>query len=162
MFQDIIKKKKISLYGLAKKTGLSYTEINELYRGERDIDRCSVKVLSILAKSLDLDMETFYKECKFRTELPDKLKVFFWDTIFESLDLERNKVEIISRLLDRGNYETYKFLNSAYTYEDFKYVGMQSRLLTPKTANFLKINFNLKKEEMRFYQINMDWREPCI
>lgn len=162
MFKDILLEKNISIYLLAKNSGVSYTAINELYRGERTVEQCAGKTLKLIANALNLSIDELYELSLKREKIPFSLKQCFWDTDFSQLDLEKNKVYIISRLLTHGGYKGYRFLNRVYNYEDFKYVGLNSRQLTPKIASFLLNNYHLKKEHMRFYQNKINWREPCI
>lgn len=160
MFTEIINNKKISLYSLSKKSGVSYTAINELYRGERTIEDCSLKTAKAIADVLGTDLDTLYKESLKRPEIPSSFNKYFWDSNPKELDLEKNKTYIISRLLNVGGIKTYNFLMSAYTYQDFKHVGETSKMLNPKTALFLLNNFNIKKENMQFYKQKIDWRNP--
>lgn len=162
MFKDVLHNRNISLYSLAKKSGVSYTAINELYRGERTVEQCSGKTLKSIAEALNISIDELYDTSLKREKIPLSLKQCFWDTDFAQLDLEKHKVYIISRLLCNGGYKGYCFLNKAYSYEDFKYVGLNSRQLTPKIASFLLNNYHLKKEKMRFYQNKINWRESCI
>ena len=158
MFKDVLAKKKISLYALAKKSGISYTAINELYRGERTIEQCSGKTIRLLADSLSMSMDELYDESLKRITIPQSLFNCFWDIDPTQLDLKKDRVYIISRLLNYGGYDGFRFLQKAYEYEDFKYVGINSRLLNPKTANYLSITYNIKRDEMRFYKFNVNWR----
>lgn len=158
MFKDVVNKKKISLYALSKKSGISYTAINELYRGERTIEQCSGKTIRLLANSLSLSMDELYSQSLKRESIPESLYKCFWDSNPTQLDIIKDRIYIISRLLNNGGYEGFRFLNKAYEYEDFKYVGMNSRLLNPKTANYLSITYNIQKDDMRFYKTNVNWR----
>ena len=158
MFKDIVNKQGKSLYLLAKKSGISYTAINELYRGERNIKQCSGKTIHLLADALSISMDDLYDMALKRETIPISLYKCFWDAEPKNLDLKRDRIYIISRLLNVGGYEGYFFLNKAYEYEDFKYVGLNSRLLNPKTANYLATTYNIKKSDMKFYKTNINWR----
>lgn len=146
----------MSIYSLSKKSGVSYTAINELYRGERTIEDCRGKTIKLLADSLGISIDELYNLSLKKGELTPELNKYFWDVNIKKLDLEKNKVYIISRLLTYGGYEGYKFLVKVYNYEDFKYVAIRSRQLTPKIASFLLNNYHLKKEEMIFFKKNID------
>ncbi len=160
MFKDVLKNKNMSAYALAKKSGISYTAINELNRGERTVEQCSGKTIKAIADTLGLTMDQLYSLSLKRIKMPKELKPYFWDTNFNKLDLEKNKVYIISRLLNQGGHKGYKFLINAYSYEDFKYVGMHSRMLDPKIASYLSNVYKINKKDMKFYQIGIDWRNP--
>lgn len=158
MFKDLLTEKNISIYALSKKSGVSYTALNELYRGERTVEQCTGKTLKSIADSVSISLDELYAISMKREEIPSSLKKCFWDTKFEELDLEKNKIYIISRLLDKGGYDGLRYLHGTYTYEDFKSVGINSRQLTPKVANFLSNVYHIKKEDMRFYKNSIDWR----
>lgn len=84
--------------------------------------------------------------------MPEEFKKYFWDTQFDKLDLNKNKRYIISRLYCYGNLKAIKWLNKTYSKEDIKEVAMKSRNLKPLVANYLRQQFNLKKEEMAYYR----------
>ena len=84
--------------------------------------------------------------------MPTELKKYFWDTEFEKLDLEKNKRYIISRLYCYGDLKAIKWIKQTYTNKDIKEVAKKSRNLTPLVANYLRQQFNLKKEEMMYYK----------
>ena len=85
--------------------------------------------------------------------MPTELKKYFWDTEFEKLDLEKNKRYIISRLYCYGDMKAIKWIKHTYTNKDIKEVAKKSRNLNPLVANYLRQQFNLKKEEMMYYKM---------
>lgn len=84
--------------------------------------------------------------------MPIELKKYFWDTDFEKLDKEKNKRYIISRLYCYGNLKIIKWIKENYTNKDIEDVARNSRNLKPLVANYLRQQFNLKKEEMAYYK----------
>ncbi len=162
MFKDILNSHHITVYTLAKRSGISYTAINELNRGERTVEQCSGKTLKAISDTLNMSIDQLYDLSLKRIDIPKDFKKYFWDTEFNKLDLEKNKIYIISRLLTHGGFKGYRFLLDAYNYEDFKYVGTHSRLLNAKIASYLKNIYNINKNDMAFYKNNINWRKPCI
>ena len=79
--------------------------------------------------------------------MPEELKKYFWDTEFEKLDIQKNKRYIISRLYCYGDLKALRWIRENYI-ED---VARNSRNLKPLVANYLRQQFNLKKEEMAYY-----------
>lgn len=159
MLSNYLIENQISVYKLSKESNVPYTTLNELVRGERSINECSVKVLISLSNSLNLSLDELYKICVSQPKLSENLKPFFWDRDFKTLDIQKDKKYIISRLLDQGGFNGYKFIKNAYTYEEIKEVAKTSRNISPKTASFLLNCYNLKKEEMSFYKVrNHEWR----
>ena len=84
--------------------------------------------------------------------MPTELKKYFWDTDFERLDLQENKEYIISRLYCYGDLKAIRWVNNTYSREDIKKVAIKRRDLKPIVANYLRQQFNLKKEEMAYYR----------
>lgn len=84
--------------------------------------------------------------------MPNELKKYFWDTEFDKLDIKKNMKYIISRLYCYGDINEIKWLKSVYSDEDIKDVAKNSRNLKPLVANYLRQQFNLKKEEMAYYR----------
>ena len=84
--------------------------------------------------------------------MPNELKKYFWDTEFKKLDIKKNMKYIISRLYCYGDMNEIKWLKSVYSEEDIKDVAKSSRNLKPLVANYLRQQFNLKKEEMANYR----------
>ena len=84
--------------------------------------------------------------------MPTEFKKYFWDTQFEKLDLRKNKRYIISRLYCYGDLNAIKWVKETYGKEDIREVAIKSRDLKPLVANYLRQQFNLKKEERAYYR----------
>ena len=84
--------------------------------------------------------------------MPEELKKYFWDTKFEELDKEKNKIYIISRLYCYGDLKAIKWIKENYIDKDIEDVARNSRNLNPLVANYLRQQFNLQKEEMAYYR----------
>lgn len=87
--------------------------------------------------------------------MPIELKKYFWDVNFEELDIKKHKQYIISRLYCYGDLKAIKWLKSVYNDKDIKDVAKNSRNLKPLVANYLRQQYDLKKEEMAYYRITM-------
>lgn len=84
--------------------------------------------------------------------MPIEFKKYFWDTEYEKLDIEKNRVYIISRLYCYGDLKAIRWIKDTYTLGEIKDVAKSSRNLKPLVANYLRQQFNLKKEEMAYYR----------
>ena len=84
--------------------------------------------------------------------MPEELRKYFWDTNFDVLDVKINKRYIISRLYCYGDLKAIKWIKETYTQDEIKDVAINSRNLKPLVANYLRQQFNLKKEEMAYYR----------
>ena len=115
-----------------------------------EVGRKSFKKVVINAKLL-YNIYVLYL-IEYGGNMPTELKKYFWDTDFERLDLQKNKEYIISRLYCYGDLKAVKWVKSVYSEEDIKEVAIKSRDLKPLVANYLRQQFNLKKEEMAYYR----------
>lgn len=159
MFKNVLDERNITCYALAKKSGVSYTAVNELYRGERAIDDCSFKNVFAIAKALEISLEKISEECKKRAIIPSELHNCFWDVDPNEIDLLKHKKYIIPRLLQYGGYEGFMFVIKNYTYEELKEVAKTSRKFAPKQAYFLMNYFNFKKSDMAYFtKREGEWR----
>lgn len=84
--------------------------------------------------------------------MPIELKKYFWDTDFEKLDIKKNKGYIISRLYCYGDLNAIRWVKNTYSKSEIKEVAKSRRDLKPIVANYLRQQFNLKKEEMAYYK----------
>lgn len=87
--------------------------------------------------------------------MPIEFKKYFWDTEFDKLELELNKRYIISRLYCYGDLKAIKWAKENYTKADIEDVARNCRNLKPLVANYLRQQYNLKKEEMAYYKWTM-------
>ena len=83
--------------------------------------------------------------------IPSDFQCFFWDTKIEEIDLYKNKLFIIERLLNEGNEKTLAWLFNTYSREEIKEVVCKSRRLTIKTAYCWQNYFGLEKRDMNCF-----------
>jgi len=75
--------------------------------------------------------------------LPQALAKYFWDAAFESIDRNRNKSYIISRILELGDEAAVQWLEASYPHDELIRALMTSRLLSPKSRAYWKLKFNV-------------------
>ena len=80
---------------------------------------------------------------------PYFLKKYFWDVNFASLDLKRDQLYIITRLLEYGDIEAIRWLLKTVKPGKIKEIILQSRELSLKTVNFWHLFFNLDKSKIQ-------------
>jgi hypothetical protein len=76
------------------------------------------------------------------------LKKYFWETDFKSLDLKKDAVYIISRILEYGDIKAVKWLLKNFDKKLIKKVILTQRGFSPKTSNFWRLFFNLNKNKV--------------
>ena len=97
-----------------------------------------------------------------KNPLPIKFKPVFWDTNFEELDTEENKLFIISRMYCRGGLEGMFWVEQHYPEEDIIEAAKSRRDLDPIVANHLRKKFGLEKSQMKYYTLSFDWRADAF
>lgn len=73
---------------------------------------------------------------KAKTQVPEFLRSYFWDVDFDLLDFKKSKIFILKRVLDRGNTKALSWIRKNYTNQEIKKLLLNTRDLSPKTANF--------------------------
>ncbi len=84
--------------------------------------------------------------------MPEYVEKLFWEYKIESIDLIKHRLSIISRVLNFGDIDSWKWLFNIYREGDIIEAGKKRRDLTIKTAYFLQNIYGLKKEEMNFFE----------
>ncbi|OAT80804.1 DUF6922 domain-containing protein [Desulfotomaculum copahuensis] len=92
-------------------------------------------------------------------KVPGWLKPCFWDISIRDLDLNKNSIFIIERLLNEGDQESLNWLFKTYTEEKIKEAVLVSRGLSLKTARCWQNYFDLKEEEMSCFGTRSTGRE---
>lgn len=69
-------------------------------------------------------------------KLPFFLKKYFWDVDFDLLDSRKSKTFILKRVLDRGDTKALSWIRQNYTNREIKRLLLNTRDISPKTANF--------------------------
>ena len=90
-------------------------------------------------------------------KLPEKLRPYFWDTDFDVLDKEKNKLFIISRLYTKGTLVGLKWVEDNYSDRDIIEAAKKRRDLNVIVANYLRKKYDLKKEDMAYYNTPTEW-----
>jgi len=81
-------------------------------------------------------------------KLPEFLRPYFWDVKFEDIDLEKNALFIIKRVLDRGESSNIHWLIKTYGKEKIKQLVLMTRDLSRPTGNFWADLLNLNKKDL--------------
>lgn len=67
MIKEYLKEKNISIYSLAKESGVAYSTLNDLCNGKVSIDNCKLGMVKKLADCLKLTLDEMYKMASNRT-----------------------------------------------------------------------------------------------
>ena len=63
MLRDYLNEKGISIYSLARDSGISYSTLNDLVNGKVEIGNCRISLLRRLAYALDMSLDDTYLLC---------------------------------------------------------------------------------------------------
>lgn len=85
-----------------------------------------------------------------KESLPARLKPFFWDVPFRSLTLDRDRDLIMRRLLDRGDWESVKWLRTRYSDRDLGnwLVDRRGAGLSPSKLRFGELILDLPERDV--------------
>lgn len=64
MWKKLLEENNMSIYKLAKNTGISYSALHDLVSGKKKIENCSVSVLKKLSDAFHLSMDELYKKTR--------------------------------------------------------------------------------------------------
>jgi len=81
-------------------------------------------------------------------QIPDELKVYFWDVSIDDIDLIKHRKFIIARILNEGNQKALIWLFKTYDEETIKQSVRIIHDLTVKTARCWQNFFDLKEDEI--------------
>ena len=69
-------------------------------------------------------------------DMPEAFRKYFWDVDYEDLSLEKYPKFIVERILNYGDLDAIKWLQSVLDREFIRSVILNSRNLNPKTKNY--------------------------
>lgn len=134
MFKEYLKQRGISIYYLAKNTGVSYSTLNDFVNGKVDIENCKFGMIKKLSDALELTLDEMYKLCRNKKmvyskkyEIAGELKVVHksYHIVFDDGD-KRMNIEVcpvnaindvfahIAALWDMEEYFAEKEMREAY------------------------------------------------
>jgi hypothetical protein len=76
----------------------------------------------------------------------------FWDVDKGTFDLNKYKIQMISKVLEYGNWNDWKLLRKYYGLETIKEVTLNLRSLDAVTLSYLAALFSINKEDFRCYK----------
>lgn len=79
---------------------------------------------------------------------PQHLRSLFWDTNLEEFDPTAYPVYTIERVLEHGDEEEVAWLLRIFTREQIHHVLRTNRHLSPRSANFWALFFDLPLDEV--------------
>ena len=87
-----------------------------------------------------------------KTQLPEFLRYYFWDVVFEELAIKTHSILIIKRVLDRGSLRDIRWLVKTYGKDTIKKVVLETRDIARPTGNFWADILDLPKSQIACLQ----------
>ena len=84
----------------------------------------------------------------------------FWDVAPDSLDIERDKKFIVSRVLEFGSMEDWRRLVSRFTLSGIIAIAQTLRTLDPRALSFLCVVGRVTKESFRCHTLKQSNPTP--
>jgi len=81
-------------------------------------------------------------------KLPVFLKKYFWDVDFENIDLDTHPQYVLARLLEYGDEKAVSWMKKNFTRRQIEDVLFHYRSVSPQSANFWAIIFNIDKSKV--------------
>lgn len=76
--------------------------------------------------------------------LPEEFRKYFWDVDYDDLSLEKYPKFIAERIMNYGDLNSVKWLQSVLDREFIRSVVLNSRNLNPKTKNYWELLLSIR------------------
>ena len=83
-----------------------------------------------------------------KEKLPRFLVKYFWDVEFDQLDLQKNRIYILRRILEYGDKKSVNWMLKKFDRSEIKNVLASSRDFSQKSANFWALILNLSPNDI--------------
>lgn len=136
-----LKKRGITKRTLAVKTGVKYQTIDEVIAGKCNLTNDqAMKIESFMGydKGFLSQLQTYHdiKQNQNQTNsrmppqtAPHIRRIVFWDTDMDKIDWKRNKIAVISRVLERGNKKEIDEITRYYQLKESDLMKFRPRFL---------------------------------
>lgn len=81
-------------------------------------------------------------------KLPRFLKKYFWDADFKKISITKNSQDLVARILEYGDEKAIRWMRKKYSKQEVENLLSRSRAVSPKSANFWALVFNLDKRNI--------------
>lgn len=81
-------------------------------------------------------------------KLPEFLRTYFWDVDFDKLDMNAYPKYVLSRILEYGNEKAVRWMKKSYTKDDVADVLFRLRSVSPKSANFWALIYDIDRKKV--------------
>lgn len=100
--QDALQEKKMSIYRLAKESGVPYATLNDICNGKTRLEKCSAETIYRLARALNISMEELLAPCMMKRPSFENFK----STVCHRVK-EKGDIAFIIDTLENQDIRTY-------------------------------------------------------
>lgn len=94
-----------------------------------------------LGPASDAQIRQKVQELSSEKQIPDKFSSLFWDAKSSSIDLKKNSIYIIERVLELGGLDAVQWIQKIYPTRLIIEICESSRKMSQKSKNFWRIWF---------------------
>ena len=125
--QEILKNRKMSVYRLAKESGIAYTTCNDLVSGRARLEKCSAGTVYKIARALDVTMEDILEPCFLKRGSFDNFRSNICHRVKESGDIDFI-IETLESNDIRKYYERKWYPESLYLLAMLDYLSRENNV----------------------------------
>lgn len=81
-------------------------------------------------------------------KMPRFLKKYFWDADFKKISVTKNSQDLVARILEYGDEKAIRWMRKKFSKQEVAKLLSGSRAVTPRSANFWALIFNLDKRNI--------------
>ena len=123
--QDSMKQKKMSIYRLAKTSGVPYATVNDICNGKAQLEKCSAETIYRLAHALNVSMEELLAPCFLKRSSFENFKSTVCHRVKELGDIDFIMDTLESREI-RTYYDRKWYPESLYLLAMLDYISREN------------------------------------
>ena len=89
---------------------------------------------------------------KVSTKIPKSLYRYFWDVNIKTLDPEKEATFILSRLLDKGNKEAFRYVQQTFSPQQIRLALKIYKDFSLRSASFLATIYRVPLSQVKCFQ----------
>lgn len=124
---ELLQKKNISRYRLAKDSGIAYSTINDICTGKAQLEKCTAETIYRIARVLDVSMESLIEPCLDKRPDFELFKSYTCHRLKELGDVEF-VIEVLEQNPIRKYYEKQWYRESLYMLAMLDYVSRENNI----------------------------------
>ena len=125
--REALKEKNMTIYRLARESGLPYATVNDIYNGKAQLGKCSAETIYKIARALDVSMEDLLAPCFLKRSSFENFKSSVCHRVKELGDIDFIKETLESRDI-RLYYDRKWYPESLYLLAMLDYISRENNV----------------------------------